>query len=215
MRLKHIQGSEAFIAENDFVVHEPEKMAGKWKDYFGNEKPLYIEIGTGKGQFVNQHALRNKNNNYLGIERYDSVLMKAVKKAQELQTEDKNLGFISFDAKDITEVFAKGEVKVIYLNFSDPWPKKRHAKRRLTSPVFLEKYKQILSEDGHIEFKTDNVDLFDYSLESFKENGFELSEVTRDLHNSEYSEGNIMTEYEEKFSGEGKPIMRLSAKVIR
>ena len=170
----------------------------------------------GKGKFIYEMAKRDPERNFIGIERYDSVLLKAIKrreKEEEGGTVLKNLYYMSMDARLLTEIFSSEEIDTIYLNFSDPWPKKRQANRRLTSPVFLKLYEQVLSKDGHIEFKTDNRDLFDYSLESFQENGWDILAKSFDLHHDErLSEGNIMTEYEEKFSAKGNPICKCIAK---
>ncbi len=207
MRLRNIRGSREAVAVSAYVVQEPEKLKGKWNTLFGNRAPIHIEIGMGKGKFIMELAARNPEINYIGIEKYSSVLLRALEKRQE--TELKNLYFIRFDAEYITEIFASEEVDRIYLNFSDPWPKDRHAKRRLTSKEFLNKYDGILRRDGEVMFKTDNRVLFDFSLEEVKLAGWELKEVTYDLHHSEYVEDNIMTEYEERFSSLGNPIHRL------
>lgn len=166
----------------------------------------------GKGRFLMDMAVLHPEINYIGIEMYDSVLLRAVQKREKLETELKNLFFIRMDARQLPEVFAEGEVDRIYLNFSDPWPKDRHAKRRLTSDRFLAVYDKILQPDGIIEFKTDNQDLFRYSLESIPEAGWQVTSHTFDLHHSDMAEGNVMTEYETKFSAEGKPICKLTAR---
>ncbi|SET27894.1 tRNA (guanosine(46)-N7)-methyltransferase TrmB [[Clostridium] polysaccharolyticum] len=207
MRLRNVKGSREKIAENDFVIHNPEKMKGKWKEVFGNDNPIHIEVGMGKGRFLMELSNQNPDINYLGIEKYSSVLIRAIEKRQE--TELSNLFFIRMDAEDINEVFAEGEIDRIYLNFSDPWPKDRHAKRRLTSHQFLERYDKFLKKDGVLIFKTDNKALFDFSLEEVPVAGWKLENHTYDLHHSEYNEGNVMTEYEEKFSSMGNPICRM------
>lgn len=210
MRLRNVKGSRELIASNQYVVHQKEDFKGRWKDFFGNDNPVHIEIGMGKGQFLMTLAEQNPNINYLGIEKYSSVLVRAVEK-REQRPELNNLFFIRMDAEYIQNVFGKKEVSKIYLNFSDPWPKDRHAKRRLTSVHFFEFYDEILSDDGLVVFKTDNRDLFDFSLEQVKEAGWLLKDYTYDLHHSEYNEGNVMTEYEARFSAMNTPINRLTA----
>lgn len=200
-------GSREMIADSRFVVHEPFENKGKWNQVFGNDHPIQIEIGMGKGRFMMDLAAVNPNINYIGIEKYSTVLLRAIQKMEE--NELPNLRFIRMDAEDICEVFDKGEVAKIYLNFSDPWPKDRHAKRRLPSRQFLERYDAILAKDGRIEFKTDNEDLFDFALEEIEPAGWQLEAATRDLHHDERMlAGNIMTEYEEKFSSLGNPIYK-------
>lgn len=210
MRLRNVKGSRETIAANDFVIHDEEAAKGKWKEIFGNDNPLHIEIGMGKGQFIMELAARNPEINYIGIEKFSSVLVRAIEKQEQKQLP--NLKFIRMDAEYIENVFEKGEVDYIYLNFSDPWPKDRHAKRRLTSVQFLNRYVNILAKDGGVTFKTDNKDLFDFSLEQIEPANWELINKTFDLHNSEYNEGNIMTEYEKRFSDMGNPICRMVIK---
>ena len=212
MRLRNVRGSREKIEEYEYAINEPELNKGKWNEIFGNDNPIHIEIGMGKGQFISELAKRNPNVNYIGIEKFSSVLVRAIQKQEALETPLTNLRFIRFDADNICNIFDKDEIDRIYLNFSDPWPKDRHAKRRLTSKEFLSKYENVLKESGEIIFKTDNVLLFDFSLEQIEIAGWELINFTRDLHNSEYVEGNIMTEYEQKFVAEGKPINRLICK---
>lgn len=209
MRLRNITGSREIIGENRFVVQNPEEQQGKWKQLFENPGEIHIEIGMGKGKFLHSLAKANPHINYIGIEKYSSVLIRAIEKRQ--QEELDNLLLIRMDAEEIENVFDKGEVDRIYLNFSDPWPKDRHAKRRLTSRQFFARYNQILAKDGRVIFKTDNRSLFDFSLEEVKEAGWTLENYTFDLHHSEYLPGNVMTEYEAKFVSEGKPINRLVA----
>ena len=213
MRLRNIPGADEVIRNCDWVIKEPADKKGKWNTVFGNENPIHIEVGMGKGQFITEMAKRNPQINYIGIERYTSVLLRAVQKREQLPTEEAlpNLLYLCIDASELPEIFAKDEVAKIYLNFSDPWPKDRHAKRRLTSPQFMAVYDQILCPEGKVEFKTDNRGLFDYSLEAIPEAGWEIEMHTFDLHHSEYAQGNVMTEYETKFSGEGKPICKLIA----
>ena len=207
MRLRNVKGSRDVIATSEYVIKDETTRKGTWKSIFGNSNPVHIEIGMGKGQFITTLAQQNPDINYVGIEKYSSVLIRAIAKQEELQLP--NLYFIRMEAEYIADVFAPGEVARIYLNFSDPWPKDRHAKRRLTSKEFLARYDQILAADGEVIFKTDNRELFDFSLEQVPEAGWKLENFTYDLHHSEYLEGNIMTEYETKFVAEGKPICRL------
>ena len=211
MRLRNVPGAREVMIENQYVFTEPEGMNGTWHDIFGNSNPVHIEIGMGKGRFITELAGINPDINYVGIEKYSSVLLRAVEKQNELQLP--NLRFIRMDAENICEVFNKGEVDKIYLNFSDPWPKDRHAKRRLTSRQFFERYGKILKDGGHVEFKTDNRMLFDFSVDEVKQaDGWSLEAVTYDLHNDkQMSAGNVMTEYEERFSAQGNPICKLSA----
>ncbi|MDF2609142.1 MAG: tRNA ((7)-)-methyltransferase [Lachnospiraceae bacterium] len=209
MRLRNVRGSRETIAVNEYVIQKPEEYKGKWGELFGNNNPIHIEIGMGKGKFLIQLAQNNPNINYIGIEKYSSVLVRAIEKREE--TSLTNLYFIRFDAEDINEIFAENEISQIYLNFSDPWPKDRHAKRRLTSKEFLARYDQLLTGNGEVIFKTDNRGLFDFSLEQVELAGWKLRNHTFDLHHSEYVDGNVMTEYEEKFSAMGNPICRLVA----
>lgn len=207
MRLRNIKGAAERIATSEFVVQNPAEYKNRWDECFGNKNPLHIEIGMGKGQFLHTLARQNPNINYVGIEMYSSVLLRAIQKMEE--EEVSNLKFLCIDAKEITDVFAEGEVDKIYLNFSDPWPKDRHAKRRLPSRQFLARYDVILKEDGFLEFKTDNRGLFDFAVEELPEAGWKAQVITYDLHgDEELVKGNIMTEYEEKFSSIGNPICK-------
>lgn len=217
MRLRNIPGAKEVIIESEFVIQSPEGNKGKWDNVFEKKQPLHIEVGMGKGRFLMDMAKKHPDINYVGIEMYDSVLIRALQKLEDLHEAGEglsNLYFMRMDARNLPEVFEKGEVKKIYLNFSDPWPKARHAKRRLTSREFLARYEKVLADDGVVEFKTDNRPLFDFSLEEVGEvENWELLAHTFDLHhNEEMMVGNVMTEYEEKFSSMGNPICKLIMK---
>ena len=207
MRLRNVPGSREDIANSEFVIQNPEKYRGEISSLFPSNQPLFVEIGMGKGQFITALAKNNPSINYIGIEKYSSVLVRAIEKQTELELP--NLKFIRMDAENINDVFAENEVDGIYLNFSDPWPKDRHAKRRLTSRQFFERYEKLLKPTGKIQFKTDNSALFDFSLEEVEATNFKATEVSYDLHNSEWNERNVMTEYEERFSAKGNPIKRV------
>lgn len=210
MRLRNIPGADDAILNSEYCIKNPEEQKGHWQDCFDKVQPLHIEIGMGKGRFIMDTAALHPDINYIGIERYSSVLLRALQKVE--QNPLPNIKFICMDAADVAEVFAKDEVDRIYLNFSDPWPKDRHAKRRLTSPDFMTVYDQILAADGTVEFKTDNKGLFDYSLEAIPEAGWTITAHTFDLHHDPVMcAGNVMTEYEEKFSSMGNPICKLIA----
>jgi len=207
MRLRNVKGAREAMIESEYTVNSPEELKGRWREHFGNGNPIHLEIGTGKGRFLTTLATNNPDINYVGIEKYSSVLIRALEKQEELKLP--NLIFIRMDAENVTDIFEKEEVDKIYLNFSDPWPKDRHAKRRLTSRQFLGRYNEFLKKDGTVEFKTDNRALFDFSVEETKEAGWNMKAITYDLHNSEMNEGNIMTEYEIRFSSEGVPINKM------
>lgn len=209
MRLRNITGSRETIAASPYVIQEAvqPKCPGTWKDIFGNGNPLHIEIGMGKGKFIHTMAKAHPEINYIGIEKYSSVLLRAIQKME--REELSNLKFLRMDAENITSVFGPGEVDRIYLNFSDPWPKDRHAKRRLPSGEFLARYRVILKPGGKLEFKTDNRDLFDFAVGELEPAGWKAELVTYDLHgDEELLKGNVMTEYEEKFSAMGNPICK-------
>ena len=207
MRLKNIPGAREHIEESDYVIQDPASLRGHWRERFGNENPIMIEVGTGKGRFIMDMAVIHPEINYVGIEKYSSVLLRGVQKLEEEELH--NVLFIRMDAEQILEVFAPGEIDRVYLNFSDPWPKDRHAKRRLTSRQYLARYDEILKPDGVVEFKTDNTDLFEFSLSELEPAGWSLQQMTKDLHSDpEMMQGNVMTEYEERFSSMGNPICK-------
>lgn len=209
MRLRNIPGADEAVGNSRWVIQEPEARKGRWREIFGNDNPVHIEVGMGKGQFVTEMAMRHPDINYVGIERYTSVLLRALQKREKME-EIPNLYYLCIDARNLPDIFGVDEVEKIYLNFSDPWPKDRHAKRRLPSREFLGRYDKILEESGKVEFKTDNRGLFEFALEEAKESGWELEAYTFDLHHDEeMMQGNVMTEYEEKFSGKGNPIHKM------
>lgn len=231
MRLRNIPCADSVVQSHGAVIMDAKSQRGGWKQVFGNDRPIRIEIGMGKGQFLLQMAAEHPEVNYIGMERYSSVLLRALEKydrygsdgpdkdRQELGGDRKNthslenIRFLCMDACELEQVFIPGEVDRIYLNFSDPWPKARHARRRLTSSGFLERYARVLSPGGELEFKTDNRDLFDFSLAQVEETaGWTMKMYTRDLHHDAVMKtGNIMTEYEEKFSAMGNPIFKFTA----
>ncbi|MCR8928711.1 tRNA (guanosine(46)-N7)-methyltransferase TrmB [Priestia megaterium] len=212
MRLRNKPWAKDKIAKNpQYVVPNPAEYKGNWKEVFGSENPLHIEVGTGKGQFLVGMAKQNPHINYIGIEMYESVILSALERL--IEEELPNLKLLNVDANQLSEFFAKNDVDRVYLNFSDPWPKKRHAKRRLTYKTFLSMYENLLVDGGEIHFKTDNQGLFEYSLTSFSEYGLLLKYISLDLHKSDF-EGNVMTEYEEKFSQKGSRIYRCEVKYL-
>ena len=189
-------------------VKNPQEYKGGWKHLFGNDNPIHLEIGCGKGAFITGMAKKYPNINFLAVEKVEDVIVMAMEKAVE--SELKNVYFIDINAEELTDIFAEGEIERIYLNFSDPWKKKKQAKRRLTHKNFLDRYKRILKPGGYIWFKTDNKDMFEFSLNSFAEENFKLENITFDLHSSDFKD-NVMTEYERRFSEVGMPIYRLEA----
>lgn len=206
MRLKHVKNANDIIIKGKYYEDNPENYKGKWNAYFSNNNPICIEIGMGKGKFIIENAIKNPNINYIGIERYDSVIVRAIQKSNELELN--NLCLIRRNAINITDIFDK-EVDTIYLNFSDPWPKDRHSSRRLTSPQFLEKYNNIFKDKNHIIMKTDNITLFNYSVETLLDYKYKILYRTNDLHKENID--NIETEYEEKFSKLGIKINKVDA----
>ncbi len=205
MRLRNVKNKDEILNASPYLVMNPFENKGKWSEVFGNSNPIHIEIGMGKGKFIIENALSNPDINYIGIEKFDSVLARSLPKIPDGV---KNLLIIRMDALNIENVFSK-EVDRIYLNFSDPWPKKRHHLRRLSSRVFLEKYDYIFKNMCEIYQRTDNRDLYIYSLESYSQYGYKLSDISFDLHSDK--DDLITTEYEDRFSGKGMPIYSVVA----
>ncbi|MCD7032713.1 tRNA (guanosine(46)-N7)-methyltransferase TrmB [Metabacillus sp. GX 13764] len=210
MRVRNKPWASDFLKSHpDIAIQDPAAHKGKWKELFGNDHPIHIEVGSGKGRFMAGMAKQNPDTNYIAIELFQSVIIDVLQKV--LDEELPNLKILNVNAEDLRDYFDYGEIDRVYLNFSDPWPKNRHEKRRLTFKTFLSIYEDILIKGGEVHFKTDNQGLFEYSLQSFSAYGMLLKFVSLDLHNSSY-EGNVMTEYEEKFSKLGQRIYRSEAK---
>lgn len=205
VRLKYVKGASEKIEKSSYVILNPSDYKGKYNELFNNNNPIYIEIGMGKGTFMYENALKYPNINFIGIEKYDSVMVRAIEKVEK--EEINNLKFIRIDARKIEEIFDK-EIDRIYLNFSDPWPKARHDKRRLSSPNFLKKYDNIFQKEKRIIMKTDNRKLFEFSIISFTNYGYKINDISLDLHNDDIKD-NIETEYEKKFSSMGYPIYKI------
>ncbi len=214
MRLRNVK--KAFERVDDFeaIVVEPRIYKGRWSEYFGNDNPIYIEIGMGRGQFLINHAIANPNINYIGFEKFTVVLVKALEKIERLEKKLTNICVVRFDAEQMLELFDDNEVSRVYLNFSDPWPKDRHYKRRLSYRDFLQKYRQVLIDDGLVILKTDNDALFDFSISEMTALGMELLKQTRDLHMTEWAVDNVMTEYETKFHSMGETINMVEARFV-
>ncbi|MCR5303663.1 MAG: tRNA (guanosine(46)-N7)-methyltransferase TrmB [Lachnospiraceae bacterium] len=207
MRLRNIPGADDWIAKSPYVIQDPVSLKGKWSERFGNDAPIRVEIGCGKGRFITQKAEISPGVNFIGIEQYSSVLYRGIRKLDD--REQPNILFIRVNAAQLPEIFEEGEVDRIYVNFPDPWPKDRHAKRRLMYRSFLELYDRVLAPGGRVEFKTDNEKLFDFALEELEPAGWQAVSVTRNLHsNPDMMAGNVETEYEEKFSLLGYPIYK-------
>ncbi|MGN0680581.1 MAG: tRNA (guanosine(46)-N7)-methyltransferase TrmB [Candidatus Fimisoma sp.] len=205
MRQRNIKNLQEKLEQNSgFLVREPETVKGRWAELFGNDNPIYLELGCGKGKFISRMAQDNPDRNYIAIEGQSNVALRALEKAQEGRLANLRI-FIDY-VHDLQDYFTEGELDGIYLNFSDPWPKARHAKRRLTHRNRLENYRKVLSDEGTVEFKTDNDGLFDFTMEELEEGGFEILQQTRDLHKSGFSAAEITTEYEERFKDAGKNI---------
>ena len=210
MRLRNVKNKEEILNNSKLLILNYENYKGKWNKLFNNNNPIYIEIGMGKGEFILENALKYSNINFIGIEKFDSILARAIQKIENRIEIPNNLILVRMDAKNIENAFSK-EIDKIYLNFSDPWPKKRHSERRLTSTTFLKKYDNIFKNNKEIEMKTDNVGLFEFSLVTLSENGYVFNKISLDLHNSNI-ENNIMTEYEKKFSEKNVKINYVNAK---
>ncbi|AIC95334.1 tRNA (guanosine(46)-N7)-methyltransferase TrmB [Shouchella lehensis] len=209
MRLRHKPWAREELSKRPaIVVQDPTTQKGNWNDLFNNDNPIYVEVGTGKGQFLTKMGMAHPGINFIGVERYESVLLTAMENVEQAGL--MNVKLLSEDVGDIEEFFGESEVERVFINFTDPWPKTRHAKRRLTHPYYLEKYRRMLTNNGEIHFKTDNQGLFEYSLHSMSSYGMAFKNVSLDLHKSNM-EGNMMTEYEEKFSAKGDRIYRLEA----
>ncbi|MRX72708.1 tRNA (guanosine(46)-N7)-methyltransferase TrmB [Bacillus lacus] len=210
MRLRNKPWAKDFIAQHPhLLIPQPKEVMGSWNSIFKNDNPIHIEVGTGKGQFILGMAEQNPDINYIGVELAESVVVAALQKT--IESALPNVRLLNVNAEELPDIFKSGEVDRVYLNFSDPWPKKRHEKRRLTYRTFLETYERILPKNGEIHFKTDNQGLFEYSLTSLSAYGMLLAYISLDLHKSDF-EGNVMTEYEEKFSAKGQRIYRVEAK---
>lgn len=207
LRLRNVKNKDVILKDSVLLINNPNDYVGKWKEVFGNSNPIYIEIGMGKGTFIMENALKYPDINFIGIEKYESVMVRAIEKLQNIELP--NLKLIRMDAIEINKVFDK-EINTIYLNFSDPWPKKRHAKRRLTSEIFLKLYDKIFISTPHIIQKTDNIGLFASSLVSLSKYGYTFESVSLDLKNEDID--NVVTEYENKFMNLGTNINYLDAR---
>lgn len=199
MRLRNVKNADNIVKDSEYVINEPNKYKGHYNKVFNNNNPIYLEIGMGKGDFLIDKARKNPNINFIGVEKYTSIMVRTIEKLEK--EELNNIKLICIDAKELVDVFDK-EIDLIYLNFSDPWPKKRHAKRRLTSNIFLKIYDKLFRKGCVIEQKTDNVLLFEYSLIQYSQYGYKIEDISLDLH-SRSDIDNSMTEYEKKFSSQG------------
>ncbi|MCD8158087.1 MAG: tRNA (guanosine(46)-N7)-methyltransferase TrmB [Clostridiales bacterium] len=210
MRIRKKNWTEEELETSKYLINEPETFKGRWKEKFGNDNPIHIEIGCGKGKFISEMSKLNPDINYVGIEKFTMVVSRALRKCKLIDAGN-NVYIMSKDAEELENVFEPGEIKRIYLNFSDPWPnRKKWIKKRLTNERFLERYEKAFGESGEVFLKTDNREFFEYSIQSFSEKGWVLKNISLDLYNSAF-EGNVMTEYEKKFSEQGMPIYRLEA----
>lgn len=203
MRLRNVKNADEILCTSNYVVKEIDT-----NNLFSNNNPIYVEIGMGKGDFIIENAVRYPNINFIGIEKYSSVMVRAVQKLEQLELP--NLKLIHMDAKEIENIFLNN-IELLYLNFSDPWPKKRHALRRLTSPYYLEKYDKMLKHPRHIIMKTDNRKLMEYSIKSFTDYGYKIEDLCLNLYEEDIKD-NIPTEYEKKFASKGCPIYKIEVK---
>lgn len=214
MRIRKKNWTEEELETSPFLVREPKELKGRWNEKFGREKPIYVEIGCGKGRFISEMSNLHPDINFVGVEKFTMVVSRALRKCK-LADCGGNIFVTCIDAEEIEEVFERGEVDRIYLNFSDPWPnRKKWIKKRLTNEKFLERYENIFGDKGEVFLKTDNREFFEFSIQAFSEKGWTLKNISLDLHNSGF-EGNVMTEYEKKFSESGMPIYRLEAYFLR
>ncbi|MEQ7053101.1 tRNA (guanosine(46)-N7)-methyltransferase TrmB [Paenibacillus alvei] len=219
MRLRGKRGAKELLAEQtDLVVLEPEQLKGKWSEAFGNDRPIYVELGMGKGQFISKMSLKYPDINFIGVDMYDELIARGCEKARLFREEAgmqeaSNLKLVRANVEFLEQIFAEGELERVYLNFSDPWPKKKHARRRLTHSRLVEKYRYALSNTGEIHFKTDSETLFEFSLNSFAEMGLQMRNISLNLHRDGINEEHVMTEYEEKFMGKGMNIHRVEVLV--
>lgn len=212
MRLRKNWGARPLLESSDIFINKPAELKGKWNEEFGNNNPIHLELGCGRGKYLRENALLHPNINYVAVDLKDEVLINTLRNVQEGEVENARL--VALNISFIADLFEKDEIEKIYINFCNPWPKDRHNKRRLTHPKFLTEYKKFLKTGSQIWFKTDDKDLFDDSQEYFKENGFRIDFLTYDLHNSEVKDENIMTEYETKFTNLGMNIMALRATLL-
>ena len=210
MRRRNIKNAHERLINDPLFILNYEEQYSKWNTVFNNDNPIYLEIGMGKGKFIIEHAKRNPNINFIGFEKYESVIIQAPTKLKEQNLELPNLKFVCADATDLEKIFSENEISKIFLNFSDPWPKNKHAKRRLTSEIFLRKYEKVLKKEGTIEFKTDNRGLFEYSLISLNNEKCTFLDLSLDLHSRD--EDIITTEYEDRFSEKGNQIYYIEVK---
>ncbi|PZM63087.1 tRNA (guanosine(46)-N7)-methyltransferase TrmB [Paenibacillus dendritiformis] len=214
MRLRGKKGAPELLQQSKIAILDPQSARGRWHDIFGNRRPIHVELGMGKGQFISTMSRRYPDVNFIGIDMYDELIARACEKAETIRGElgvdsEANLRLVRANIEYLESIFAEGEIERIFLNFSDPWPKKRHARRRLTHPRFIEKYKHVLNERGEIHQKTDSVTLFEYSLNSYAEVGLQMRNISLDLHRDGPHPEHVMTEYEEKFSSRGMNIHRV------